>query len=144
MRVRCISRSPKDLPKDIRLERIWGTDTKDRYFPLRIGKEYVVYGVTIWLGHVWYYICDEDFVYYPIWNPSSLFEISDSSLPQFWRIGVRNVPSLDDKVDFILSFPEWVDDRYFYSKLVDGNDEELRIFNHYREMLGDIASPQAD
>jgi len=136
MKVRCLSRSPKALPKEIRLERIWGKDVTDRSFPLIVGKEYVVHGVTITLGHVWYYICDEKFVYYPVWNPSSLFEISDSSLPDFWRIGVHNSRGRED-VDFILSFPEWVGDPFFYYKLTERSEAEVKIFNHYRALIED-------
>jgi hypothetical protein len=138
VKVRCVSKSPKDLPKDFPLERIWGKHTEDRYFALLVGKEYVVHGVTISLGHVWYYICDENFVYYPVWNPWSLFEISDSSLPQFWRIGVRQPPGREE-LEFILSFPEWVNDRYFYDKLTDRKEEEVRIFDRYRKIHGDDA-----
>jgi hypothetical protein len=136
VKVRCISRSARDLPADIKPERVWGNFEKvtDRLFPLVVGKEYVVYGVTITLGHVWYYICDEEFVYYPVWNPSSLFEVSDSSIPEFWRIRVRAARGYQEE-RFLLSFPEWVNDDFFYDKLTDGKDEEVRIFNHYRRLL---------
>jgi hypothetical protein len=134
VKVRCVSKSAKDLPKEIALNRIWGGDTTDRSFPLVVGKEYTVHGVTTTLGHVWYYVCDENFVYYPVWNPSSLFEISDSSLPQFWCIGFHTVQA--HRV-FILSFPEWVNDEYFYDKLTDGNPTEVQIFNRYKKILED-------
>jgi hypothetical protein len=138
VKVKCTSNSPKDMPRDFPLERIWGENTEGRRFPLLVGKEYAVYGVTITLGLVWYYIRDEDFVYYPVWNPSSLFEISDSSLPESWRVGIHNTRGQED-VGFILSFPEWVSDKYFYDKLTNRNDEEVSIFNHYRKLLEDGA-----
>jgi len=86
MRVRCINNAAKDLPEAI-LEKIWGKvdDVKDRMFPLKVAKEYTVYGITISLGCAWYYICDENFTYYPVWSPSGLFEISDGTLPLSWR-----------------------------------------------------------
>jgi hypothetical protein len=140
VKVRCVTKSAKDLPKDIRLERIWGNSENiaDRSFALTVGKEYIVYGVTITLGHVWYYICDEDFVYYPVWNPASLFEITDSSLPQSWR--VRFDKEQDGHEErFLLSFPEWVNDKYFYDKLTDGNAAEVEIFNRYKKTLDNEA-----
>ena len=140
MKVRCASKSVKDLPKDIRSERIGKSleNVTDRSFALIVGKEYVVYGVTIYLGHVWYYIRDEDFVYYPVWNPASLFDISDSSQPQSWR--VRFDKEQDGHEErFLLSFPEWVNDKYFYDKLTDGNAAEVEIFNRYRKILDDQA-----
>jgi hypothetical protein len=38
---------------------------------------------------------------------------------------------------FILSFPEWVNDEYFYDKLTDGNPTEVQIFNRYKKILED-------
>src|SRR5665213_1583362 len=138
VKVKCTSNSPKDLPGDFPLERIWGKNTEDRRFSLLVGKEYSVYGVTITLGLVWYYIRDEEFVYYPVWTPSNLFEISDSSLPESWRVGIHDTGGHAD-VGFILSFPEWVADKYFYDKLTDRDDKEVRIFNYYRKLLDDNA-----
>jgi hypothetical protein len=136
VKVKCISKSARDLPAGIDPRRIWGNfkDAADRNFPLVVGKEYVVHGVTITLGHAWYYICDEDFVYYPIWNPASLFEITDSSIPNFWRAGFRK-PRYGEEERFLLSFPEWVEDEFFYDKLTEGSAEEFRIFNRYRGLL---------
>ena len=102
MKVRCVSRAAKDLPKGIPPEKIWGNvaDVRSRLFPLIVGKEYVVYGMTINLGYLWYYVCDENFTYYPVWKPAVLFQISDGTLPPCWRVRIpftwnwpgRNVP----------------------------------------------------
>lgn len=137
MKVKCISKSARDLPAGINPRRIWGDieDAADRKFSLVVGKEYFVHAVTITLGHTWYYICDEDFAYYPIWNPASLFEISDSSVPSFWRVGFRKARYGEEEERFLLSFPEWVNDDLFYDKLTEGNDEEVRIFDRYRSVL---------
>jgi hypothetical protein len=138
MKVRCISKSAKDLPKDVRPGRIGRSLETDRSFALIVAKEYVVYSVTIYLGHVWYYICDEDFFYYPVWNPASLFEITDSSLPESWR--VRFDKEQDGHEErCLLSFPEWVNDKYFYDKLTDGNAAEVEIFNRYKKTLDNEA-----
>jgi hypothetical protein len=36
---------------------------------------------------------------------------------------------------FIIAFPEWVDDQYFYDKLTDGDPKTVQIFNNYRKMF---------
>jgi hypothetical protein len=103
-------------------------------FPLIVGKEYFIYGVTLRAGAIWYYICDEHFVYYPVWNPAGLFEVSDSSIPESWRVGVYAARS-DLPERFLLSFPEWVADEYFYDRLTDREAAEVEIFDRYRREL---------
>jgi hypothetical protein len=144
MKVRCVSRSAKGLPRGIPLERIWGSSSNEggRSFPLVVGKEYVVYGVTITLGHVWYYVCDENFVYYPVWNPAALFEVSDPSIPRDWCIEYRRWQGEQDEI-FLQSFPEWVHDKFFYDKLTDREPNEVAIFNGYRKLYeGDDSAQQ--
>jgi len=136
MKVRCISNAAKDLPKGIPPEKIWGNvaDARDRFFSLLVGKEYVVYGITIHLGYAWYYICDEDFIYYPVWNPSALFEISDGTLPSCWRVGLHSLSGSQEKT-FLIAFPEWVDDQYFYDRLTDGDTKAVDVFQNYRKIF---------
>jgi hypothetical protein len=68
MKVRCISKSALDLPKECIRPDLGLSITKD--YSLVVGKDYLVYGMTVFLGHLWLYICDEDYTYYPKWNPS--------------------------------------------------------------------------
>jgi hypothetical protein len=89
--------------------------------------------MTIFLGYPWYYICDENFTYYPVWKPS-MFEISDGTLPSCWRVGFHSLGSDQDKM-FLIAFPEWVNDQYFYDKLTDGETKEVQIFLSYRKLF---------
>src|SRR5438445_3690622 len=114
MKIDCISKSAKDLPSEL-LKPELGIQP-DKTFSLVIGKVYVVYGLTLFCGHVWFYICDEDYTYYPIWNPSALFKITDPRLSSYWQLGFFNLP--DGKIP-IIAFREWIENPVFYDELTD-------------------------
>jgi len=41
-----------------------------------------------------------------------------------------------------ISFPEWIQEEYFYSNLVDGEKRERTIFNRYKELM-DLEFPDS-
>jgi hypothetical protein len=132
MKIECMSNSATTLSEElIRPELGLG---RDRVFSLKVGKQYVVYGLTFNLGNVWYYICDEDYTYYPIWNPSPLFRIVDGRVSSFWRLGLYSVGS-SRLAMAIMSFEEWVNDPLFYDKLTDGDEIAVAVFRRYKQLL---------
>jgi hypothetical protein len=137
MKIKCITNKVKSLPQEI-VENY--KISYDNFF-LKEGKEYVVYALRVYLGHIWYCICDEGCDFYPIWNPSMLFELTDSRLSRYW------VFSFDEennrKVPY-LSFPEWANDPYFYTELVDGNATNTHavIFKKYKNLM-DLEFPDS-
>ncbi len=132
MKVECVSKVARDLPSElVRPELGLG---KDRVFSLVVGKQYVVYGITCYLGHLWYYICDEDDLFYPVWKPSPLFKIVDSRLSSFWRIGMYTVASREVGVP-IIAFDEWVSDPLFYDKLTDVDKNAVSVFKKYKQLM---------
>ena len=54
-------------------------------FPLTLGKEYLVYGVSFRDSIPWYYVCDDNFTYYPALWSSLLFKLVDGTPSRFWR-----------------------------------------------------------
>lgn len=132
MRIKCIANMGADLPADC-LDPASGFDP-DTVFDLIIGKEYVVYGITLFLGYVWYYICDEVYIYYPIWNPSPLFEVVDGRLSRYWSYGFYP-GSTESETHVIFGYEEWVNDPYHYDKLTDGEEVEVAIFRRYKELM---------
>lgn len=62
MKVQCIGNTGQLLPKASLLEGL----NEATSFALVTGKTYVVYAFTVVRNYAWYYICDEDFTYYPI------------------------------------------------------------------------------
>ncbi len=75
MKVRCIGNLGSNLPPA--LPDPTSNRDENTLFPLTIGRTYVVYGLTVYRSFLWYYLCDDEFTYFPIWNPSPLFEIVD-------------------------------------------------------------------
>src|SRR5574341_526470 len=104
MKVQCISNSGIDLPKDC-MKADCGF-TQETLFALIPGRIYVVYAFTVFLGYVWYYICDENYTHYPVWNPSPLFRVSDHRLSSFWEFNCHAGSSVDE-TQVIVAFPEW-------------------------------------
>jgi hypothetical protein len=136
MKVTCTTNKKSAIPLDL-LEN-YSTGESCSVNP---GKEYIVYAVWIYLGYIWYCICDENYMFYPMWKPGMLFEVTDNRLSRYW------IFSLDEdnnkKVPF-LGFPEWANDPYFYSELVDGNggDSNAIVFKKYKELM-DLEFPNS-
>src|SRR6266481_3288142 len=102
MKVRCIGNRGSNLPPAL-LDPKSNRD-ENTLFALTIGKTYVVYGLTVYRSFLWYYLCDEEFTYFPIWNPSPLFEIVDHRVSKYWEVNYS--PDGRDTT-IIVAYPEW-------------------------------------
>jgi hypothetical protein len=131
VKIRCLSNLGKDLPIGCR-DSLSGFH-EDTKFPLQLNKEYQVYGFTIFLGHVWYYLSDEHFTYYPRWNPSPLFEVTDGRLSKYWVFGYDREIAGGGRM--IVAFPEWANDPYYYDALSDGEKDAVEIFLKYKKLM---------
>ena len=132
MKLICISNEGSYLPVGY-LDSRYGLNYNSR-FALIEGKEYIVYGITLFLGHLWYYLCDENYSYYPIWNPSPLFKVVDKSLSKYWQFNYFPPKSFESE-HIIFGFPEWVNDLYFYDQLTDGKEEYKLLFAKYKKLM---------
>lgn len=94
-------------------------------FPLSVGKSYVVYAIGLLREQTWFYIDDDDHLYYPKGYPAPLFEVIDSRVSKYWHF--RYTPAHLDHTA-ILAFDEWATDNYFYDRLTDGEPLECRIY----------------
>jgi hypothetical protein len=136
MKIQCVSNSAARLP-DVIIDPETGFP-RSLVFALTVGKQYVVYGMTVYRDHLWYYICDEQYTYYPIWNPSPLFEIVDSRLSVYWRVGLYRCGA-DRNVMSVIAFDEWVSDPFYYDKLTDGDPAAVATFRKYKALIDDEA-----
>jgi len=127
MKVRCIANTGASLPENY-LDPSGGY-TKKLKFGLTIGKEYVVYAFYEWEGQVWYYIADDDYMYYPMQNPAPLFEVVDDQLSKYWRFKLWENGLLE------VAFPQWFSDLYFYDKLTDQEPAEVDLFKKIRAVM---------
>lgn len=125
MLVRCRSNRGADLPSSCLDDRSgFRVDTE---FPVTPGRTYAVHAITIFLGHPWYYILNDDRLRWPVWAPGPLFDVDDPALPDGWHVAYHRFRS--GNANTVISFPEWADDPHFYERLVDGDEESLRIFD---------------
>ena len=129
MIVRCLFNEGSSLPESC-LDPAAGI-TSGVVFPLTVGSFYVVHAITVFRGHTWYYVLDDNELPYPVWKLAELFDVSDGSLPSWWvtayvrvGLGVEGYP--------VLSFPEWALDRFFYERLVDGDPTACSVFESRR------------
>lgn len=131
MKIRCISNKATQLPQEVLQNYIVG----DKEFFIEEGTEYVVYALKMYLGYIWYCICDRVYTYYPRWYLSSLFEVSDKRLSRYWLIRVEEDDSGKNTPYF--SFPEWANDPYFYGELIeeDSSDKNANTFRKYKELM---------
>lgn len=131
MIVRCVANSGMDLPT-VNLDPRSGYD-RSTEFPLTLGREYPVFGLTVFLGTAWYYILDDDGNSWPIWFPSALFDVVDGTLPASWIVGHFRLGGEEQYT--ILSFPEWATDYNFYERLLDRDPDTERVFDLRRKEI---------
>jgi hypothetical protein len=135
VKVKCITNDLSVAPKE--LERVLG-GAKGRDDRLLPEKTYVVYAITTYLGHTWYYIADESFSEYPIRHPSMFFKIADSRTSSHWRVDIQNG-------DLEIGFPEWLETPYFYDDLTNGDRATVEVFAKYKGLMdAEFPEPSED
>ncbi len=127
MIIRCIANTGASLPDDY-IEPAIGY-TKEIQFSLTVGREYVVYAFREWRGTIWYYICDDNYSYYPMQNPAPLFEVVDDRVSKYWRF------KLSANGFLMIAFEQWFTDPDFYDKLTDQEEAEIEIFDKVKELM---------
>lgn len=127
MRIRCIANTGASLPESyIAPAKGYKKETE---FPLTVGKDYTVYALKEWKGSVWYYICDDNSMYYPMQNPAPLFEVIDNRMSKYWRFKLYPNGLLK------IAFEQWFSDTYFYDKLTNQEEAEVLIFEKVKELI---------
>jgi len=138
MKVKCIANNGTHLRRcNISSDTGYTIDSK---FLLTVGKEYTVYGITIEMGSLWYYVTEDIFndninnVRFPIWRPSELFEVIDNRISKTWVVGCLDF-GIEGLVP-ILTFPEWANNHWdYYDRLADGEEEAFEVFMKYKEIM---------
>ncbi|NEQ41548.1 MAG: hypothetical protein F6K40_37285 [Okeania sp. SIO3I5] len=127
MKIRCIGNTGAFLPENY-LDQKRGY-TKELKLPLTIGKEYVVYAIYERQQQVWYYIADDNFMYYPMRTPAPLFEVVDNRISKYWRFDLRPNGLLR------LAVLRWLNDPHFYEKLTDQEAAEVDLFKRIKAFM---------
>ena len=128
MRILCQSNTGASLPDNARCR---GETNRTEFEPLKVGEEYIVYGLMFLFSRV-------DFLVYPdgtgpCWMPSNLFTVIDSSLPA-WRICLTE--QVDDYQELlatfgitaIIGYDALVSDYHHYVGIIERNPAELQRF----------------
>lgn len=106
-----------------------GNTIKTEFDGLAIGKEYVVYAWDRYKdGSVYYYVdddCDRD---YPSAIPAPLIEVTDPTPSRVWQFA-----KTDSYEEW--GWAEWVNEQYFYDRLVNKQPRELAIYKTYKALL---------
>ena len=127
MIVRCTSNLTDSLPNSLCSAGV-GFDKGKKVESLQIGKDYVVFGLAIHLGVLWYFVIADTKMWYPTWYPAPFFDVIDGALFPEWVLSTPRSLQLD----MLISIPEWANDASFYERLLEGGIREREIFARYR------------
>ncbi len=127
MKIRCIANTGASLPESY-LDSRRGY-TPDREFPITVGQEYIVYAFSVKQGQVWYYICEDNYMYYPMRSPAPLFEVVDNRMSAHWRVKIHANGLVE------VAFQQWLYDDNFYYKLTNQEAEEVLIFEQIKALI---------
>ena len=100
---------------------------------LAIGKEYTVYGILFRDNSPWYYLCEENHDSYPIPFAAEFFDVVDHKHSRYWYQLVAK--KWKDQTLKELVFKEWVSDKSYYERLVDGDAKAVELFKKYRVLM---------
>jgi len=96
--------------------------------------EYTVYALILRPPHhVWYYVYDDNDVYFPILRPAPLFAIVDHRVSKYWEFHFKDSPTTGW---FLMAYPEWARDPFnYYDALSDQKQDAIDIFEKYRQLM---------
>lgn len=133
MKVKCIKKSFAD---DKEAARIYATSLGARLH-ISLGKEYIVYGITNYMGLIEYLIQED--TYRPRLYPANLFEIVDTQLPyEEWHCGKYQYSSaVDGFVQFFYVFgsKEMATDEGLFMSIILQDNEGLFHFEEWRKLV---------
>ena len=136
MKVKCLYNKLDELPKEKfkKLKQVEYIKKIGKDKPrITLGKEYVVYGIHTALENVWYFICDDDYLYYPVFDLAVFFEITDSRISKYWEISVN-------ESGVIKLWPSsWLKDEYYIDRLTDGEKDIVADFKRIKKEMDEEA-----
>jgi hypothetical protein len=135
MKVVCVANQGTALPADYLDPQ--ANLTPKATFSLTLEKAYVVYAIAIRGGQVWYYVVDDDDLWYPTRKAAPLFRAADARVSQYWHC-LHTPGNLDHHV--LLAFEEWASEPGYYDRLSDRAPREVQIFRDRRGQIDKEAS----
>lgn len=135
MKVKCVKNKLSDIDNSELLDLVKkniSCPDEDSSLNLKIGREYLVYGITLRDNIPLYYLLDNDEDDYPTPLPAVFFEISDDRLSKHWAL-FYEFGSFGASTDLLVR--EWGEDENFYWNLVEGEEEEIEKFKNIRKLV---------
>jgi hypothetical protein len=135
MKIRCISDNISEGNSPFSIIK-WSNNSE---LEITIDKVYTVIGITKLYGIIFYYILSDETNDYPLAFPYYLFKIEENKVSKYWEtsLSIIEEPELI-KIENgqVISFKEWTLKKdLFYENLLEGDQEEVRIFNIYRDKM---------
>lgn len=137
MLVLCHSNLVSSLPASSAISqnrhRYYGKGTES--LSLTVQQTYVVYATRQDVTGAWFFVADDLFsdIGYPFAYPSFFFYLIDGRLSRYWT--KPKITEADGQRTEFRAFKEWVSDRVFYERLIDGSRSERDIFCKYKELM---------
>lgn len=92
---------------------------------MELGATFIVYGVTFWESHPWYYVYEEPADTYPIPRPHHYFEIIDNKFHPSWQLTNEVYEHGGASCEIL---PQaWAEDALFYENLVDDDPQAIEL-----------------
>jgi hypothetical protein len=138
MRVRCVKNRIEEMQGDTRLyemlTKVVGYKA-DHQLKLTVGREYVVYAISVKYGYPWFFVADDTYTSYPMAYAAPMFQVVDSRLSQHWRFGYALFEDSSEEPVNLIAFEEWAVDYSFYERLLDSEPNEKSLFHRYKVMI---------
>ncbi len=96
-------------------------------YGLKLGTEYLAMGLAIYRSsNCVYYLVDVNGR--PDWFPYLLFDVTDSALPVGWFVTIHDQKNQDGNIRLLCGFEELCHDPGFYGRLLDREEQALRVY----------------
>lgn len=102
-------------------------DSRETYFPVTKGVEYIVMGMRMRKDtNCIYYLVDNGWC--PDWIPYPLFDISHPELPSNWYMKIFNKKETDGTIFYLSGFDELCNNEDYHDALVEREEWALDIY----------------
>lgn len=132
MKVQCRFNLGKNLSK----RTLEAGDLPTTEFQLDIGTEYIVYGISLWRGAL-YYLTMDKYMTLPTWHPADLFIVTDNLTPVEWYFkyfGFNETFNLNA----LWGYKELVLDETHYTGLIERENEAIKVFLKRKEEIDEF------
>lgn len=132
MRVLCAANNGRDLSA----KHFASGYTSSSEFDLEVGREYVVYAITLWKGLLSYLVVGEGL--FPHWYPSELFNITRNEVPPGWYFA-RLSEEEGFEVNAIWGYEELVNTEEHFDDLSNLEKSAIDVFVERKKQIDEIS-----